>query len=48
MKLPRDMSGEKLASLLHRRYKYQFVRQRGSHMTVVFSVDIGVIPCHCE
>ena len=41
MKLPRDMSGEKLASLLHRRYKYQFVRQRGSHMTVVLgSVDI--------
>ena len=42
MKLPRDMSGEKLASLLHRRYKYQFVRQRGSHMTVVLgSVDIS-------
>ena len=38
MKLPRDMTGEKLASLLHRRYKYQFVRQRGSHMTVVLVI----------
>ena len=34
MRLPRDMSGEDLAALLRRRYGYQLVRQRGSHMTL--------------
>ena len=34
MRLPRDMSGEDLAALLRRRYGFQFVRQRGSHMTL--------------
>ena len=32
MRLPRDISGEELASLLHRHYGYTVVRQRGSHM----------------
>ena len=34
MRLPRDMSGEDLAGQLRRRYGYQLVRQRGSHMTL--------------
>jgi predicted RNA binding protein YcfA (HicA-like mRNA interferase family) len=32
------MSGEDLAWRLHRRYGYQFVRQRGSHMMVVLAI----------
>ncbi|MGA3326998.1 MAG: type II toxin-antitoxin system HicA family toxin [Terriglobia bacterium] len=31
MKLPRDLDGRKLASLLHR-YGYQITRQTGSHI----------------
>ena len=38
MKLPRDMSGEDLAWRLHRRYGYQFIRQRGSHMVVALAI----------
>ena len=34
MRLPRDMSGEDLAGQLRRRYGYQLVRQRGSHMAL--------------
>ena len=34
MKLPRDLSGEDLASLLRRNFNYQLIRQRGSHMTL--------------
>ena len=33
MRLPRDVSGEELASLL-RRYGYEVTRQTGSHMRV--------------
>ena len=34
MKLPRDLSGERLAQLLHRHYGYRLTRQSGSHMTL--------------
>ena len=34
MRLPGDMSGEDLARQLRRCYGYQFVRQRGGHMTL--------------
>ncbi len=34
MKLPRDLAGEQLASLL-RRYGYQITRQTGSHLRLV-------------
>ena len=39
MTLPRDLSGDDLARLLRRHYGYQFVRQQGSHMTVVTEID---------
>ena len=32
MRLPRNLSGAELASLLARRYGYVVTRQRGSHM----------------
>ena len=32
MRLPRNLSGGELASLLARRYGYVITRQRGSHM----------------
>ena len=32
MRLPRNLSGAELASLLARRYGYVLMRQRGSHM----------------
>ena len=32
MRMPRDLSGAELASLLGRRYGYVLIRQRGSHM----------------
>ena len=32
MRLPRNLSGAELASLLARRYGYVVIRQRGSHM----------------
>lgn len=34
MTLPRDLSGDDLARLLHRHYGYRLVRQNGSHMTL--------------
>ena len=40
MRLPRDMSGEDLAGQLRRRYGYQHVRQRGSHMTLTESHSV--------
>ncbi len=33
-KLPRDLTGDDLASLLRRHYGYEAKRQRGSHLTV--------------
>ena len=32
MRMPRNLSGMELAVLLRRRYGYNFIRQRGSHM----------------
>ena len=37
MKLPRDLSGEKVASLLARRYGYRVIRTKGSHMTATLT-----------
>ena len=34
MRLPRDISGDDLATLLRRRYGYRVLRQRGSHVTL--------------
>ncbi len=38
MKLPRDIGGEELASLLSR-YGYQITRQTGSHMRLTSSLQ---------
>ena len=51
MKLPRDLDGRKLASLLHR-YGYQITRQTGSHVRLTSSAR-GVehhvtVPAHKE
>ena len=35
MRMPRDLSGMELATLLRRSYGYNLVRQRGSHMRLV-------------
>ena len=35
MRMPRDVTGMELAALLQRRYGYNFIRQRGSHMRLV-------------
>lgn len=35
MKLPRDISGAELVTLLRRQYGYALVRQTGSHMRLV-------------
>ena len=35
MRMPRDLSGTELVVLLRRRYGYNLVRQRGSHMRLV-------------
>ena len=35
MKLPRDLSGEKVARLLARHYGYRVTRTKGSHMTLM-------------
>ena len=35
MRLPRDVSGEALATLLRRAYGYTLLRQTGSHMRLV-------------
>lgn len=32
MRLPRDLSGDELATLLRRRYQYQTSRQTGDHL----------------
>lgn len=49
MKLPRDLSGEKLARLL-RRYGYELSRQTGSHMrlksTIMGTEHSITIPAH--
>ena len=51
MKLPRDLDGTKLASLL-RRYGYQVTRQTGSHIRLSSSVKGTehhiTIPAHKE
>ena len=39
MSLPRDLSGDELATLLRRHYDYRFVRQRGSHITMGLDVQ---------
>ena len=39
MKLPRDLSGERLARLLHRQFGYRLTRQRGSHMTLTTEIE---------
>jgi predicted RNA binding protein YcfA (HicA-like mRNA interferase family) len=51
LKLPRDLDGKKLASLL-RRYGYQITRQTGSHIRLTCSAK-GVehyvtVPAHKE
>jgi predicted RNA binding protein YcfA (HicA-like mRNA interferase family) len=51
LKLPRDLDGSKLASLLHR-YGYQITRQTGSHIRLT-STARGVehhltVPAHKE
>ena len=51
MKLPRDLDGRKLASLLHR-YGYQVTRQTGSHIRLT-STEMGTehhvtVPAHHE
>ena len=51
MKLPRDLDGKRLASLLHR-YGYQITRQSGSH-TRLTSSAMGLehhvtVPAHKE
>ena len=33
MRLPRDLSGDRLARLLARHYGYSIIRTKGSHMT---------------
>ena len=38
MRLPRDLSGGDLATLLRRHYDYRIGRQRGSHMTLTRTV----------
>jgi len=34
MKIPRDLSGEELVAVLCRRWNYQVVHQRGSHIVL--------------
>ncbi len=38
MKLPRDFSGDKVASLLTRYYGYRSTRSKGSHITLTVTV----------
>ena len=51
MKLPRDLDGRKLASLLHR-YDYQITRQTGSHIRLTSTVrgteHRVTVPAHKE
>ena len=37
MRMPRNLSGMELVALLRRRYGYNLVRQRGSHMRLASS-----------
>ncbi len=50
MKLPRNLSGERLVGLLSRYYGYRVSRQSGSHMNVTLTVGgkrhSVVIPRH--
>ena len=39
MKLPRDLSGERLARLLHHHFGYRLMRQSGSHMTLTTTIS---------
>ena len=53
MRLPRDLSGEKVARLLGGRYGYRVSRSRGSHMTVTLTKREGkrhsvTVPKHRE
>ena len=41
MRLPRDLSGERLASLQARHYGYSVIRTRGSHMTATLAGEGG-------
>ena len=41
MKLPRDLSGPELATLLARHYGYRRTRTRGSHMTMTQTTESG-------
>ncbi|MEX0682758.1 MAG: type II toxin-antitoxin system HicA family toxin [Dehalococcoidia bacterium] len=49
MKLPRDLSGQRLATLL-RRYEYETVRQTGSHVRLTSRIRSSehsiTIPSH--
>jgi predicted RNA binding protein YcfA (HicA-like mRNA interferase family) len=51
VKIPRDLDGRKLASLLHR-YGYQITRQTGSHIRLTSMVIGGehhlTVPAHKE
>ena len=51
MRLPRDLDGRKLASLLQR-YGYQITRQTGSHIRLTSSLKGGehhvTVPAHKE
>jgi predicted RNA binding protein YcfA (HicA-like mRNA interferase family) len=51
LKLPRDLDGKKLASLLHR-YGYRITRQTGSHICLTSSAKGAVhhmtVPAHKE
>lgn len=38
MRLPRDLSGRELATLLDRHYGYKVARQSGSHLRLVTTV----------
>lgn len=53
MRLPRDLSGEKVARLLEQRYGYRVSRSRGSHMTATLTKRDGkrhsvTVPKHRE
>lgn len=41
MRLPRDLSGEKVAQLLARHYSYELSRTKGGHMTVTATNQNG-------
>jgi predicted RNA binding protein YcfA (HicA-like mRNA interferase family) len=51
LRLPRDLDGRKLASLLHR-YGYQITRQTGSHIRLTSSARSAehhvTVPAHKE